>query len=192
MDVVGAAGGGGGGGGTLLAGDEGAGTGALGCLPAEPEPEPEPEPVPEPVPELELEAELEAEPVPVPVPVPEPVPVPVPDPVLEPDSNPAPPLNFPAKHCVINGTSTPPVGVKLNTYESAKLPAAHPTQPKKLAEFSFRKSNAAHTSVRQLALLLPPPVSDSSAWRFEVWSHLSSGWKALLMPLVVQVVEVPE
>lgn len=75
----------------------------------------------------------------------------------------APPLNFPAKHCVIKGTSFPPVGVKLKTYVSSKLPAAHPTQPKKLSEFSFKKSKAAHTSVRQLWLLLPPPVSLSRA-----------------------------
>lgn len=75
----------------------------------------------------------------------------------------APPLNFPAKHCVIKGTSFPPVGVKLKIYVSSKLPAAHPTQPKKLSEFSFKKSKAAHTSVRQLWLLLPPPVSLSKA-----------------------------
>ena len=79
-----------------------------------------------------------------------PEPEPEPEPEVEPDPKPAPPLNFPAKHWVIKGTSFPPVGVKLNTYVSSKLPAAQPTQPKKLSEFSFKKSKAAHTFVRQL------------------------------------------
>lgn len=112
--------------------------------------------------------------------------------VLEPEPKPAPPLNFPAKHCVIKGTSFPSFGVKLNTYVSSKLPADHPTQPKKLSEFSFRKSKAAQTSVIQLWVLLPPPISLNRACRFESLSQLSSEWKAELMPLVVQAVEVPE
>ena len=115
-----------------------------------------------------------------------------PEPEPEPDPKPAPPLNFPAKHCVIKGTSFPPLGVKLNTYVSSKLPADHPTQPKKLSEFSFRKSNAAQTSVIQLWALLPPPISVSRACRFESLSQLSRDWKAELMPLVVQAVAVPE
>lgn len=44
-----------------------------------------------------------------------PEPVPVPEPAPEPDPSPAPPSNLPAKHFSINGTSWPPVGVKLNT-----------------------------------------------------------------------------
>lgn len=40
---------------------------------------------------------------------------PEPDPEFDPDPNPAPPSNFPAKHCVINSTSFPPVGVSDST-----------------------------------------------------------------------------
>ena len=147
------------GGGEPLLSDDGPATTPLLILAAVSEPVPEPEP--------ELRIELLPEPIAVPVSVPEPEPVSV-VPVLEElglelDPNPAPPLNFPAKHCVIIGTSLPPLGVKLRTYVLSKLPAAQPTQPKKLAEFAFRKSNAAHTFCKQLGLLLPPPVSESKA-----------------------------
>ena len=40
---------------------------------------------------------------------------PEPEPEPELDPNPAPPSNFPAKHCVINSTSFPPVGVSDRT-----------------------------------------------------------------------------
>lgn len=46
---------------------------------------------------------------------PEPEPEPELEPELDPDPKPAPPSNFPAKHCVINSTSFPPIGVKFKT-----------------------------------------------------------------------------
>ena len=74
----------------------------------------------------------------------------------------------------------------------SKEPAAQPTQPRKYAEFSFRKSSASQTFVRQVGSELPPPVSVRRAWRLALWSQVTRGWKASEMPFFVQELVVPE
>ena len=74
----------------------------------------------------------------------------------------------------------------------AKEPAAQPTQPRNWAEFSFRKSSASQTFVRQVGSELPPPVSERRAWRLAPWSQVARGWKASEMPFLVQEAWVPE
>lgn len=91
----------------------------------------------------------------------------------------------------VMSSTVDPLGVRLSAYVLRKAPAAHPIYPRKTSLFAFRYASCSQMSCWQEAVL-PPPVSDSKAWRLLSRSQVASGEKTLSILLETHSGSVPE